>query len=74
MGNETKESDPEINKKLVEGFGLKFGFTHSEYIVEDETGEIYLVEIAARGGGNYISSDIMLLQQELISINIFLIS
>lgn len=47
------------NKKLVEGFGLKFGVTHSEFIVENGTGNIYLVEVAARGGGVYISSDLL---------------
>ena len=33
---------------------LQFGFTHAEYKYED--GEFYLIEIAARGGGNMISS------------------
>lgn len=59
MGNITKERILEINRKLVEGFGLKFGITHSEYLVDEKTGDIYLGEIAARGGGTYISSDIL---------------
>jgi hypothetical protein len=33
---------------------LEFGFTHAEY--KFENGEFYLIEIAARGGGNMISS------------------
>lgn len=48
-----------INKKLVEGFGLKFGITHGEYIYNEKEDKIYLVEIAARGGGVFISSDLI---------------
>jgi carbamoyl-phosphate synthase large subunit len=47
------------NKKLIEGFGLKQGITHSEYIVDGKTGQIYLLETAARGGGVFISSDLI---------------
>ena len=46
-----------LNKKIIEGFGLSRGLTHGEYIVSD--GKVYLIEIAARGGGVYISSDII---------------
>ena len=47
----------ELNKKIVEGFGLPYGITHAEYIMDGD--EIYLLEIAARGGGVYISSDLI---------------
>ncbi|MEZ5336272.1 MAG: ATP-grasp domain-containing protein [Methanolobus sp.] len=47
------------NKTLIEGFGLKFGVTHCEYIVEEGTGDIYLVECAARGAAICISSHIV---------------
>lgn len=47
----------ELNKKIIKGFGLSRGLTHGEYIVSD--GQVYLIEIAARGGGVYISSDII---------------
>ncbi len=46
-----------VNQKIIKGFGLNQGITHSEYIVEDD--EIYLLETAARGGGVYISSDLI---------------
>lgn len=46
-----------LNKRIIEGFGLSRGLTHGEYIVSD--GRVYLIEIAARGGGVYISSDII---------------
>lgn len=48
----------ETNKKLVQGLKLKFGITHGEYIVSDKDKKVYLVEIAARGGGVYLSSDL----------------
>ena len=42
------------NDRFVEGSGLDFGLTHAEYKFED--GAFYQIEIAARGGGNMISS------------------
>lgn len=42
------------NDAFVMKSNLRFGFTHAEYKYED--GEFYLIEIAARGGGNMISS------------------
>ena len=47
----------ELNEKIIKGFGLKTGLTHGEYIIKD--GKVYLLEIAARGGGVFISSDII---------------
>lgn len=52
-----------INKKIIEGFGLKQGITHSEYIINKN--DIILIETAARGGGVFISSDIINLQTGL---------
>lgn len=43
-----------INDTYILKSGLPFGFTHAEYKYED--GKIFLIEIAARGGGNRISS------------------
>ena len=42
------------NDAFVMKSNLQFGFTHAEYKYED--GGFYLIEIAARGGGNMISS------------------
>lgn len=47
----------EINDSYVEKTKLKFGFTHAEY--KYEKGKYYLIEIGARGGGNFISSHIV---------------
>lgn len=45
--------------RYVEQSGMEFGPTHAEYIVNEQTGEFWLVEIASRGGGTRISSDIV---------------
>src|SRR5213075_1807989 len=42
---------------MVEEMGLRFGITHAEYIFSQ--GRFVLVEVAARGGGNNISSHIV---------------
>jgi biotin carboxylase len=47
-----------INDYYVDSSSLPIGYlTHAEYKYMD--GQFYLIEIAARGGGNYISSDIV---------------
>ena len=43
--------------RLVDEMGLPFGITHAEYIYSKD--KFYLVEVAARGGGTKISSDIV---------------
>ncbi len=52
--------DYEKLKQTNDGFvlntDLQFGFTHAEY--KYQNGKFYLIEIAARGGGNMISSTI----------------
>lgn len=58
--NETFDYDilRSVNDKFVELSGLPDGcLTHAEYKFQD--GHFYLIEIAARGGGNLISSDIV---------------
>lgn len=46
-----------VNDAFVNLSALNFGLTHAEY--KYENGIFYLIEIAARGGGNLISSDIV---------------
>ncbi|WP_225748732.1 ATP-grasp domain-containing protein [Paraeggerthella sp. Marseille-Q4926] len=46
-----------INDKLLAGTPLEFGLTHVEYKYEND--RYYLIEMAARGGGNLISSHIV---------------
>lgn len=45
------------NDFFVDNSPLQFGLTHAEY--KYENGKFYLIEIAARGGGNLISSHIV---------------
>ncbi len=53
----------DLNRRIITGFGLKQGITHSEYIMEGD--EVYLLETAARGGGVFISSDLISLSTGL---------
>lgn len=48
-----------FHNALVEAAGLRFGITHSEYIVDEVNNSFYLVEMACRGGGTLIPSDIV---------------
>lgn len=52
----------DFDLKIQRGFGMKLGLSHSEYIIEDGTGVIYLMETALRGGGTFIASTITKLQ------------
>ena len=47
----------ELNTQIIKGFGLKQGITHSEFVMEGD--DIFLIETAARGGGAFISSDLI---------------
>ena len=46
-----------LNERIITGFGLRQGITHSEFIMDGY--EVYLMETAARGGGVFISSDLI---------------
>ena len=58
LSAEEKKKLVTFNDDFVEQAGLRFGITHAEYIINHDTGKVYLVEIACRGGGTRISSDI----------------
>lgn len=49
----------EANKRTVEALGLPYGPTHGEYIYNPDDHCVYLVEVAARGGGIRLSSDLI---------------
>lgn len=59
--NNSKEYDYQLLRKvndcLVEATKIPFGLTHAEY--KYSNGRFYLIEIQARGGGNYIATDIV---------------
>lgn len=46
---------------MVKSLGLICDITHAEYLYNPDNKEIYLIEIAARGDGVYISSDLITL-------------
>ena len=51
------------NEMIGRAFGLKQGITHAEYIISGE--DVVLLEIAGRGGGVFISSDLIHIQTGL---------
>lgn len=48
-----------LNSFLINSLAPRFGITHCEYLVNGGIGEIRLVEAAIRGGGAFISSDLV---------------
>lgn len=46
-------------RKIASILKPSFGTTHSEYLVNEATGEFVVVESALRGGGVYIASDLI---------------
>lgn len=58
--DEKKEKEAyEITNKIIESIGIKFGFIHCEFIIDDKTDKICFIEIANRGGGVHISNKIL---------------
>ena len=52
---ERKELE-DLNRRLLEGFEYKRGVAHAEFLQSKDTGEYYLLEVAARVGGAYIAN------------------
>lgn len=61
--NALRQKVLDLDEKIITGFSLTQGITHSEYIMEGD--EVYLIETAARGGGVFISSDLISLSSGL---------
>ncbi len=49
----------ECEQRMASYINPSFAIVHSEYLINDETGKICVVESALRGGGVYISSHLM---------------
>ena len=49
----------QFETKIAQAAQPKFGIIHSEYLINETTGEIRIVETALRGGGVYIASDLI---------------
>jgi biotin carboxylase len=45
----------ELNRQLIRGFGLQKGVAHAEFLQSEADGKFYLLEVASRVGGAYIS-------------------
>ena len=54
----TQDEIRRVNAQTLKVLGLHTGWTHGEYMVANN-GDVYLLEVGARGGGNYIGSDIV---------------
>lgn len=59
LKEEYKGRIEECESKLAEYAKPSFAIVHSEYLINETTGEIRIVESALRGGGVYISSDLI---------------
>jgi carbamoyl-phosphate synthase large subunit len=57
LGADLQRKLTEFHNNLIDRSGLDYGITHAEYIVADP--QFYLVEMACRGGGTLIPSDIV---------------
>lgn len=45
----------ELNRQLIQAFGLKKGVAHAEFLQSERDGKFYLLEVASRVGGAYIA-------------------
>lgn len=59
LKKEFKDRIVECESKLAAYAKPSFAIVHSEYLINEATGEIRVVESALRGGGVYISSDLV---------------
>ena len=55
---DTQDEIRRVNAQTLSVLGLHTGWTHGEYMVA-KNGDVYLLEVGARGGGNNIGSDIV---------------
>lgn len=58
LPTEIQDKIRRVNAQTLKVLGLHTGWTHGEYMVATN-GDVYLLEVGARGGGNYIGSDIV---------------
>ncbi len=57
MTNDTPEHKKlsELNNNLLTTFGMQFGASHSEFIMAEDSGELFFLETASRVGGAHIA-------------------
>lgn len=59
LSQSIKDRIVECESRIASTINTNFGIVHSEYLVNDETGDFCIVESAIRGGGVYISSHLI---------------
>ena len=59
LSNRLKQKVLNLNSKLIKSFMPKFGITHSEFLIDEKNENVCLVETSIRGGGVFISSDLI---------------
>lgn len=59
LSGECLQELKENAEAVAEAIGMTYGFAHMEFMLEDDTGKLYLIEAANRGGGVFISSLIL---------------
>lgn len=59
LAGDLKRSIVDLNCRLFESLGPKFGITFGQYRVNEETGRICLMEAAIRSPGNFTSSHLV---------------
>ncbi|MGB5323417.1 ATP-grasp domain-containing protein, partial [Lutimonas sp.] len=51
IGSEVEKQLTKMNADVMHAFGMKFGASHTEFIVSKETGEMFFLETSSRVGG-----------------------
>ena len=59
IGEDLKQRMVSDYKKIIDELKPRFGHVWAEWIVDDVSGELYIVEIAIRGGGAYVTTDLI---------------
>lgn len=58
LSNEIKERIIDLTNKSLQSLNIEYGASHSEFKIT-ESGEIYVIEVGARMGGDFIGSDLI---------------
>lgn len=59
VSNKLFEKIKENAERVADCVGVDYGFVHTEFMIEKDTENIYLIETANRGGGVFISNTLL---------------
>lgn len=51
IGSKVEKALTKMNKSVMKAFGMRFGASHTEFIVSKESGELFFLETSSRVGG-----------------------